>query len=397
MPVPSTNRPAPYNWSPVPSSTDVRYPAAGSLHPTPGAPSRRSPVPAGAAVRPALEAARGRRRLGPDRGGGEAGLGCTSLPAVAATAAAATAASTMGCCCRLLLSLLLLLPAGLGDDSTALPLAPASPPFPSEGTPAGPGSRDVVVPVPAPGQALLPMSTGPAGDGVSSGPVEGDGHNATAAAALSPPPSSITVSTVTIAESLSIASNPSSVPPTLETAPGLRTANTASLARGTMDMGAAPSPTGIPASSSSSSSLATSHLYSSPTTVLSPTPVLMSPGTTQPPTLTKDVPLLGTLAMASSLAAEPTSPPVTATSPTAAEAMATDKTTLSTGVTMEDVPRALSAGSIVAITVTVIVVVVLVFGAAAYLKIRHSSYGRLLDDHDYGSWGNYNNPLYDDS
>lgn len=28
---------------------------------------------------------------------------------------------------------------------------------------------------------------------------------------------------------------------------------------------------------------------------------------------------------------------------------------------------------------------------------RHSSYGRLLDDHDYGSWGNYNNPLYDDS
>ncbi|CAH6884733.1 Parm1 [Phodopus roborovskii] len=28
---------------------------------------------------------------------------------------------------------------------------------------------------------------------------------------------------------------------------------------------------------------------------------------------------------------------------------------------------------------------------------EHSSYGRLLDDHDYGSWGNYNNPLYDDS
>ncbi|XP_049671339.1 prostate androgen-regulated mucin-like protein 1 [Accipiter gentilis] len=303
----------------------------------------------------------------------------------------------MGCCCRLLLSLLLLLPAGLGDDSTALPLAPPSPSFPSEATPAGPGSRDAAVPVPAPGQASLPTSTGPAGDGVSSGPAEGDGHNATTTAALSPPPSSVTVSTVTIAESLSIAANPSSVPPTLETAPGLRTANTASLARGTMDLGAAPSPTGIPASSSSSSSLATSHLYSSPATVLSPTPVLMSPGTTQPPTLTKDVPSLGTQAMASSLAAEPTSPPVTATSPTAAEAMAANKTTLSTGVTMEEVPRALSAGSIVAITMTVIVVVVLVFGAAAYLKIRHSSYGRLLDDHDYGSWGNYNNPLYDDS
>uniref|UniRef100_A0A2K5BUA6 Prostate androgen-regulated mucin-like protein 1 n=1 Tax=Aotus nancymaae TaxID=37293 RepID=A0A2K5BUA6_AOTNA len=56
----------------------------------------------------------------------------------------------------------------------------------------------------------------------------------------------------------------------------------------------------------------------------------------------------------------------------------------------------LTAGSIAAITVTVIAVVLLVFGVAAYLKIRHSSYGRLLDDHDYG-WGNYNNTLYDDS
>ncbi|KFQ14000.1 hypothetical protein N330_10954, partial [Leptosomus discolor] len=92
----------------------------------------------------------------------------------------------------------------------------------------------------------------------------------------------------------------SSVPPTLETAPGLRTANTASLARGTMDLGAASSPTGIPASSSSSS-LPTSDLYSSPGTVLSPAHVLTSPGTTQPPMLTKEVPSLGTLAVASSL------------------------------------------------------------------------------------------------
>ncbi|KAL6075153.1 hypothetical protein STEG23_029980, partial [Scotinomys teguina] len=64
---------------------------------------------------------------------------------------------------------------------------------------------------------------------------------------------------------------------------------------------------------------------------------------------------------------------------------------------MQEVENALSSGSIAAITVTVIAVVLLVFGAAAYLKIRHSSYGRLLDDHDYGSWGNYHNPLYDDS
>uniref|UniRef100_A0A8C8BHU6 Prostate androgen-regulated mucin-like protein 1 n=1 Tax=Otus sunia TaxID=257818 RepID=A0A8C8BHU6_9STRI len=307
----------------------------------------------------------------------------------------------MGCCCRLLFLALLLLPAGLGDDSRAVLFTPTSPSFPSEGIPAVPGSRDAAVPTPDPGQSSLPVSTGPAEDGASSRPAEGDGHNATPVAALSPAPASVTVSSITTATTTIedrpfIASKPSLVPPTLETTPGLRTANTASLARSMMDLGTAPSPTGIPASSSSSS-LPTSDLYSSPGIVLSPTPVLMSPGTTQPPALTKDIPSLGTLAMASSLAMQPTSPPVTVTSPTAAEATATGKTTPSTGVTMEEVPRALSAGSIVAITVTVIMVVVLVFGAAAYLKIRHSSYGRLLDDHEYGSWGNYNNPLYDDS
>uniref|UniRef100_A0A8C4W2R8 Prostate androgen-regulated mucin-like protein 1 n=1 Tax=Gopherus evgoodei TaxID=1825980 RepID=A0A8C4W2R8_9SAUR len=88
---------------------------------------------------------------------------------------------------------------------------------------------------------------------------------------------------------------------------------------------------------------------------------------------------------------------VTLATKSVSEAVSTDSTTFSTGVTMEEVQRALSSGSIAAITVTVIVVVLLVFGVAAYLKIRHSSYGRLLDDHDYGSWGNYNNPLYDDS
>ncbi|XP_019576266.2 prostate androgen-regulated mucin-like protein 1 [Rhinolophus sinicus] len=74
-----------------------------------------------------------------------------------------------------------------------------------------------------------------------------------------------------------------------------------------------------------------------------------------------------------------------------------ETTTASPRVIMQEVEHALSPGSIAAITVTVIAVVLLVFGVAAYLKIRHSSYGRLLDDHDYGSWGNYNNPLYDDS
>ncbi|XP_071411539.1 prostate androgen-regulated mucin-like protein 1 [Pithys albifrons albifrons] len=290
----------------------------------------------------------------------------------------------MGCCCRLLLLALLLLPAGLGDDSPESPLKPISPPLLWQGIPVPPDSRDVDVPTPAPGQPSLPVPTAPSGDGVSSGPLEEDGHNATPVAELSPAPVSATIA-------VTETSNPSSVPPTLETAPAPRTANPAGLARSTTDLGAAsPGPTGTAASASPSTSIPTDD----PDSVLSPTPVLASPGTTQPPLLSKDVPSLGTLAMASSLAMEPTPPAVTVMSPSTAEAAASDKTT---GVTMEEVPRALSAGSIVAITVTVIVVVVLVFGAAAYLKIRHSSYGRLLDDHDYGSWGNYNNPLYDDS
>ncbi|XP_070582649.1 prostate androgen-regulated mucin-like protein 1 [Erythrolamprus reginae] len=71
--------------------------------------------------------------------------------------------------------------------------------------------------------------------------------------------------------------------------------------------------------------------------------------------------------------------------------------TFSPEVTVQEVQQGLSPGSIAAITITVIAVVLVVFGIAAFLKIRHSSYGRLFDDHDHASWGNYNNPLYDDS
>ncbi|KAM6451600.1 prostate androgen-regulated mucin-like protein 1 isoform 2-T2 [Liasis olivaceus] len=92
-----------------------------------------------------------------------------------------------------------------------------------------------------------------------------------------------------------------------------------------------------------------------------------------------------------------TSPQGTLASKATVETSPVGSTTFSSGVTMQEVQRALSSGSIAAITITVIAVVLLVFGIAAFLKIRHSSYGRLFDDHDYGSWGNYNNPLYDDS
>ncbi|KAF2983288.1 hypothetical protein EK904_013526 [Melospiza melodia maxima] len=276
---------------------------------------------------------------------------------------------------------------GLGHDSPEPPLIPIRPPLLWGGVPVKPDSRDG--PTPAPGQPQLPLATGPSGDGTSSRPLEGDGHNAsTPVAALSPAP--VPVSSTATAGGPSVASSPSSVPAAPE-AP--RTANPASVARSTLDLGAAVSPTEL-AVPSPAPSLPSSQPTSPPGTGPSPTPVLESPAVTQPPLLAKDVPSLGTLAMAPSLATEPTSPPVTVMSSTEAQATASEKTT---GVTMEEVPRALSAGSIVAITVTVIVVVVLVFGAAAYLKIRHSSYGRLLDDHDYGSWGNYNNPLYDDS
>lgn len=291
---------------------------------------------------------------------------------------AARAAGTMGCCCRLLLALLLLLPAGLGDD----PVAPSLAPFPVVGTSAGPGSGGTPVPTAAPHQSTPLTAVGPTSNGVS--PEVGD-RNGSTTAMLSR--ASTLTNTVTAADSPSVA--PSSVPPTLETVLSPWTAHS-SVARGTTDLGTNPSPVDTPTSFSSSSPHS-STLHSSPGTAL------LSPAIpTQPPGLTKDVPSPGTLAVAPSLAMEPTSPSVTAASPT--KGMAEEgKSTPSTGVTIEEVPHALSAGSIVAITVTVIVVVVLVFGAAAYLKIRHSSYGRLLDDHDYGSWGNYNNPLYDDS
>ncbi|KAK1175987.1 prostate androgen-regulated mucin-like protein 1 [Acipenser oxyrinchus oxyrinchus] len=63
----------------------------------------------------------------------------------------------------------------------------------------------------------------------------------------------------------------------------------------------------------------------------------------------------------------------------------------------EGIPiNALSSGSVIAIVTAVIAIVLLVFGAAYHLKMRRSSYGRLFDD-DYGSVGNFINPLYDNS
>ncbi|XP_072480337.1 prostate androgen-regulated mucin-like protein 1 [Notamacropus eugenii] len=130
----------------------------------------------------------------------------------------------------------------------------------------------------------------------------------------------------------------------------------------------------------------TTHQKSSERPLATPTPT--PPGAELPP---KETP---TLPPSSGPMIEETTSQVT-TSAYAVEG--TDGNTASPRIIMQQVQHALSSGSVVAITVTVIAVILLVFGVAAYLKIRHSSYGRLLDDHDYGSWGNYNNPLYDDS
>ncbi|XP_034957744.2 prostate androgen-regulated mucin-like protein 1 [Zootoca vivipara] len=133
--------------------------------------------------------------------------------------------------------------------------------------------------------------------------------------------------------------------------------------------------TQVPSAETSPAAVSSSKLPTGETTSGETSAAASSPGSTQGATISSQVDL-------SSKAT-----PVTSTG----------STTFSVGVTIQEVQRALSSGSIAAITIVVIAVVLLVFGIAAFLKIRHSSYGRLLDDHDYGSWGNYNNPLYDDS
>ncbi|XP_012660771.1 prostate androgen-regulated mucin-like protein 1 [Otolemur garnettii] len=158
-------------------------------------------------------------------------------------------------------------------------------------------------------------------------------------------------------------------------------------------------PTSSPPSSPSDSPLA----ISSPSVTTSHSPTETSAQPTRAPTAPEsptEEPTSGhtptSHASVGPVPEERTSP-TPASSKAMCELMDVETTTTFPRLIMREVEHALSSGSIAAITVTVIAVVLLVFGVAAYLKIRHSSYGRLLDDHDYGSWGNYNNPLYDDS
>ncbi|KAI7789749.1 prostate androgen-regulated mucin-like protein 1 homolog [Triplophysa rosa] len=57
--------------------------------------------------------------------------------------------------------------------------------------------------------------------------------------------------------------------------------------------------------------------------------------------------------------------------------------------------EALSSGSVAAIVVGFITIVIILLGGAYYFKMRRSSYGRLLDDTDHSSFGNFFNPMFD--
>ncbi|XP_019480128.1 PREDICTED: prostate androgen-regulated mucin-like protein 1 [Hipposideros armiger] len=156
----------------------------------------------------------------------------------------------------------------------------------------------------------------------------------------------------------------------------------------------ASSPSPLPTSPADVSSTSISTNHSSTETTTKPT---AAPTTPESPAEEHSSGHTPTSHAATELVPMETTPQTTLPAKVTCVLVDMETTTTSPRVIMQEVEHALSSGSIAAITVTVIAVVLLVFGVAAYLKIRHSSYGRLLDDHDYGSWGNYNNPLYDDS
>uniref|UniRef100_A0A3B1J3Z7 Uncharacterized protein n=1 Tax=Astyanax mexicanus TaxID=7994 RepID=A0A3B1J3Z7_ASTMX len=53
--------------------------------------------------------------------------------------------------------------------------------------------------------------------------------------------------------------------------------------------------------------------------------------------------------------------------------------------------------SVAAIVIGFILFVIIIFGGAYYFKMRRPSYGRLMDDTEYGSVGNILNPMFEDS
>uniref|UniRef100_A0AAQ5Y993 Uncharacterized protein n=2 Tax=Amphiprion TaxID=80969 RepID=A0AAQ5Y993_AMPOC len=58
--------------------------------------------------------------------------------------------------------------------------------------------------------------------------------------------------------------------------------------------------------------------------------------------------------------------------------------------------RFVSPGSVVVIVLAFIALVVLVLGGVYYYKFRGPSYGRLMESSEYGTLGNFSNPIHSD-
>ncbi|XP_012515298.1 PREDICTED: prostate androgen-regulated mucin-like protein 1 [Propithecus coquereli] len=267
----------------------------------------------------------------------------------------------------------------------SLPAKSAPPPAVGTDSPQTPAAA--AAPAPAP-TSPLPNTTSvePRGEKTTGTAPSWEGTDTAPAPPGFPPTSGGVPLTVTPGERGADASE-ASAPPTASQPPAEPPAPTSPPAP-------ASPPASLPPSPPDASSAPVTANHSSPATGTQPTGAPTAPG---PPT---EEPSSGH-SPAAHTAVEPgpqeRTPPATASGKAMCEPMDAETTTAFPRAIVQEVEHALSSGSIAAITVTVIAVVLLVFGVAAYLKIRHSSYGRLLDDHDYGSWGNYNNPLYDDS
>ncbi|KAF3702317.1 Prostate androgen-regulated mucin-like protein 1 -like protein [Channa argus] len=57
----------------------------------------------------------------------------------------------------------------------------------------------------------------------------------------------------------------------------------------------------------------------------------------------------------------------------------------------------LLAGSIAGIVCVFLICALVALGGLYYYKIRRTSYGPLLDSNDYGTLGNFSNPIYESS
>ncbi|KAK2818858.1 hypothetical protein Q5P01_024419 [Channa striata] len=73
------------------------------------------------------------------------------------------------------------------------------------------------------------------------------------------------------------------------------------------------------------------------------------------------------------------------------------KTQTTSSTQEEHKSNALGSGSIAGIVCVFLIIALLLLGGLYYYKIRRTSYGPLLDSSDYGTLGNFSNPIYESS